>query len=69
MAQGNEAVSGPVKHITILPKGDGRLEGSCSICGMSVEVPPHMGPIPGDALVAEWAKQHLHKPKTRRARG
>ena len=51
-----------VAHITIAVKGD-RIDAECAKCGQGIDVGAHFGPIPGDVLVAEWIKQHAHKPK------
>lgn len=54
-----------IKHITITVKGD-RIDCDCSICGLGMDVGATFGPIPGDILIAEWVKQHTHKPKAKR---
>lgn len=56
-----------IEHITITPKGD-RIDASCSICHMGIDIGEKFGFIPGEVMLTEWIKQHVHKPKTKRAK-
>ena len=54
-----------VGHITVTAKGD-RLDASCGFCHTGMEVGASFGPIPGETLILEFAKQHTHTPKTKK---
>jgi hypothetical protein len=56
-----------VGHFTVTQKS-GRIDAACSKCGQGINVGVRFGVIPGEILLTAWAKQHLHKPKTRRTK-
>lgn len=59
-----------IGHLTITPKPNDRIDAHCSKCGQGIDVGPRFGIIAGETLLAEWIKQHTHKPKpVKRARG
>lgn len=55
-----------VGHFTITEKPGGRVDVECGICKNGLETGPSFGPIPGEVLVVEFAKQHAHAPRKAR---
>ena len=56
-----------IGHITVTPKGE-RLDASCAKCGQGMETGAMFGPIPGEVMVIEWAKQHTHTGRAGKAK-
>lgn len=52
-----------IGHITVKEKPGDRIDASCSKCGQGIDIGARFGIIPGDVLLAQWIKQHAHKPK------
>ena len=55
-----------IGHVTIKELPNIRINVSCSICDQGIDIGPSFGGIPGDVLMAEWIKQHAHRPKARK---